>query len=176
MIITSDYTILSNSDFPKTDWTGVAKYVIPDGSFLANKITNSLNSNIVYIEDENGNLIDIQEAKLPLDELKKLKIDELYAACNEKIALGIDFKGKHYSLTSDNQMNLIRNFGLAQIGLDVYFQADGEYFAMLTSNEFIEIYNACFSYIAEQMSKFNSLKIQINAMEDSELVKELLFI
>lgn len=76
MIIFDNLTWQTRSDKPDSDWTnGNAKYVVCDGSELAYKIMNTPAWDAV--EDDEGNLIDITEIELPVEEeLFEPTIDE----------------------------------------------------------------------------------------------------
>ena len=67
MIIFEDKGFQTRSDKPDSDWTGKAKYIVPDGTELANKII-SLYPWYDFIIDENGDLTDVVEVEHEVDE------------------------------------------------------------------------------------------------------------
>ena len=81
MIIFENKGFQTRSDKPDSDWTGKAKYIVPDGTELANKII-SLYPWYDFIIDENGDLIDVVEVEhevvepeIPVMETEKLRAD-----------------------------------------------------------------------------------------------------
>lgn len=93
MIIYENKGYETRLDLPDSDWTGEAKFVVPDGSELANKII----ANYPYYEfvtNENGELIDIEPTERPEPvivepeptEIEKLRADVDYIS----IMTGID--------------------------------------------------------------------------------------
>ena len=62
MIIYENKGFETNSNFPNTDWTGEALYVVEDGSNIANKI-KVLYPYYDFVTDENGRLIDVVEVE-----------------------------------------------------------------------------------------------------------------
>ena len=77
MIVFKDLHYQTRSDLPDSDWTGEAKYIVPDGSELANKILSCANG-FTVIEDNKGNLIDVTPNVVippepPLSELDLVK-------------------------------------------------------------------------------------------------------
>lgn len=64
MIIYENKGFMTNSLFPDTDWTGEAKYVVPDGSELAEKIKAAY-PYYDFVLDDGGNLVDIVETERP---------------------------------------------------------------------------------------------------------------
>lgn len=77
MIIFKNLSYMTRSDMPDSDWTGEAKYIVPDGSELANKILSCV-SGFTAIEDERENLIDVTPNEVtppepPLSEVELLK-------------------------------------------------------------------------------------------------------
>ena len=62
MIIYENKGFETNSNFPNTDWTGEALYVVEDGANIANKI-KVLYPYYDFVTDENGRLIDVIEVE-----------------------------------------------------------------------------------------------------------------
>ena len=77
MIVFYNLSIMTRSDLPDSDWTGEAKYIVTDGSELANKILSCPNG-FTAVEDSEGNLIDVIPNEVippepPLSEVELLK-------------------------------------------------------------------------------------------------------
>ena len=89
MIIFKDLHYQTRSDMPDTDWTGEAKYIVPDGSELANKILSCPNG-FTVVEDSTGNLIDVvpNEVTPPAPPLSE---NDLLKAQNKALSDRLEF-------------------------------------------------------------------------------------
>lgn len=89
MIISKNLSYMTRSDMPDSDWTGEAKYIIPDGSELANKILSCPNG-FTAIEDSEGNLIDITPNEITPSETQ-ISENDLLKAQNKALSDRLDF-------------------------------------------------------------------------------------
>lgn len=62
MIVFKDKHFLQCENFPDTDWSGNADWVIPDNSELAQKI-KELFPNFDFVFDDEGNISDVVETE-----------------------------------------------------------------------------------------------------------------
>lgn len=91
MIIYENKGFETNSNFPNTDWTGEALYVVEDGSNIANKI-KVLYPYYDFVTDENGRLIDVvevehEEPTQTPSEVEQLRADIDYIAIMTGVTL-----------------------------------------------------------------------------------------
>lgn len=90
MVIFNDLSYMTRSDMPDSDWTGEAKYVVEDGSNLANKILSCING-FTAVEDESGNLIDVIPNEVPEPEQPPLSETDLLRAQNKALSDRLEF-------------------------------------------------------------------------------------
>ena len=172
MIIFEDKNMHQNSLYPDSDWTGKAKWVIPDeNTELCAKVFEYC-PYFEVIEDEEGNITDIIKASEPIEVLKSNKITEMSAVCQSAITDGFDYEGKHYSLSLYDQINLerIKN-SITEATTSVKYHADGECEEEISVETFNGIYNAATNHIESNTARFNNLKGMIKNLSKEEEVK-----
>ena len=170
MILYSDKRFITNSEYPDTDWVGDADYVIPDESELAEKIKGAY----PYFElvfDDDGNLIDVTEISEPIENIISQKKAELSAECEKAIIAGVDVGDVHYSLTIEDQANILAWMAVAQTGKAVPYHCDGQPCRVYTADEFMEVANAAVAYKTHHTTYCNLLMRQVEAMTDADEVK-----
>ena len=170
MIVYSDKRFLANSDHPNDDWIGNADWVIPDGSELAQKIIG-LYPNFDFVFDGDGNISDVVETSEPIDKVISQKKSELSAECEKVIVAGVDVNDAHYSLTIEDQANILALTPLAQAGNSVFYHQDGEMCREYSSDEFLAVVNAATVFKTLQTTYCNLLMRQVEAMTDAEEVR-----
>lgn len=114
-----------------------------------------------------------------LDEIKTLKIKELSTECNKTIIDGFDIvlsdnNKYHFSLTYEDQINLITLSGMVQAGEEYipYHADDGEckYYSTEDMNRIITVGTTFKTY---HTTYFNSLKTFVNSLTDNEIVRSI---
>ena len=170
MILYNDKRFISNSECPDTDWVGDADYVIPDGSELAEKIKRTY-PNFDFVFDDDGNLIDVTEIGEPIENIISQKKTELSAECEKAIVAGVDVGDAHYSLTIEDQANILALTPLAQAGNSVFYHQDGEMCREYSSDEFLAVVNAATVFKTLQTTYCNLLMRQVEAMTNAEEVR-----
>ena len=170
MILYKDKRFITNSEYPDTDWIGDADYVIPDGSELAEKIKAAY-PYFEFVFDDDGELIDVTEISEPIENIISQKKAELSAECEKFIVTGVDVGDAHYSLTIEDQANILALTPLAQAGNSVFYHQDGEMCREYSSDEFLAVVNAATVFKTLQTTYCNLLMRQVEAMTDAEEVK-----
>ena len=170
MVLYSDKRFITNSEHPNDDWVGNADWVIPDGSELAKKIIR-LYPNFEFVFDDNGNISDVIETSEPIDKVISQKKAELSAECEKAIIAGVDVGDAHYSLTIEDQANILALTPLAQAGNSVFYHQDGEMCREYSSDEFLAVVNAATVFKTLQTTYCNLLMRQVEAMTDAEEVR-----
>ena len=170
MIVYSDKRFSANSDHPNDDWIGNADWIIPDDSELAEKI-KQLYPNFEFVFDDDGNISDVIETKEPVERIISQKKAELSAECEKVIVAGIDVGDAHYSLTIEDQANILALTPLAQAGNSVFYHQDGEMCREYSSDEFLAVVNAATVFKTLQTTYCNLLMRQVEAMTDAEEVR-----
>lgn len=112
----------------------------------------------------------------PLEMAIAKKIDNLSEECNNIIETGVDYNGKHFSMTIPDQLNLESLKTTIMGGAEgVPYHADGESCMIYTSAEFLEIYNACATHKILQTTYFNQLKQYVLSLESVEEVNAVTY-
>ena len=108
-----------------------------------------------------------------IDFIRISKINEMSYACNQAIENGFDLEiaGEtcHFSLTIQDQLNLITLSSMAAQGLDqIPYHADGELCKFYTAAEINAIVNQATIFKTYHTTYFNALKAYINSLETIE--------
>lgn len=153
MIIFKDLTIQTRSDKPNSDWTNLAKYVVDDNSYLANKIINECPYGFTPVEDGEGNLIDVTPNEQPIEQLKQAKILQTKSLEKDFLA-SVKLPSKahnntlgYYSVTSEKQSLLMGNFFAYQLEKTLNPEAK------LTWNESGKSCETCGEWTEEEVTK-----------------------
>ena len=170
MVIFKDRRFITNSEHPDDDFVGNADFVIPDGSDLAEKIKRTY-PNFDFVFDADGNLIDVTEISEPIENIISQKKAELSAECERVIVAGVDVGDAHYSLTIEDQANILAWMAVAQTGKAVPYHCDGQPCRVYTADEFMEVANAAVAYKTHHTTYCNLLMRQVEAMTDADEVK-----
>lgn len=170
MVIFKDKHFKTRSDRPDDDFVGNADYVIPDGSELAQKIMEFY-PYFEFVFDDDGNLIDVTEISEPIENIISQKKAELSAECEKFIVAGVDVGDAHYSLTLEDQANILAWMAVAQTGKAVPYHCDGQPCRVYTADEFMEVANAAVAYKTHHTTYCNLLMRQVEAMTDADEVK-----
>lgn len=170
MILYNDKRFITNSEHPNDDWFGDADYVIPDDSELAQKIIR-LYPNFEFVFDDDGNIADVIETSKPIDKVISQKKVELSAECEKTIVAGVDVGDAHYSLTIEDQANILAWMAVAQTGKAVPYHSDGQPCRIYTAEEFMKVANAAVAFKTAQTTYCNLLMRQVEAMTDVNEVK-----
>lgn len=170
MIVYKDKHFITNSDHPEDDWIGNADWVIPDDSELAEKIIR-LYPNFEFVFGDNGNISDVIETSEPIDKVISQKKAELSEECEKAIIAGVDVGDAHYSLTIEDQANILALTPLAQAGNSVFYHSDSNMCCEYSSDEFLAVVNAATVFKTLQTTYCNLLMRQVEAMTDAEEVR-----
>lgn len=170
MILYKDKQFITNSEHPNEDWIGNADWVIPDGSELAEKIIR-LYPNFEFVLDDDGEISDVIETSEPIDKVISQKKVELSAECEKTIVAGVDVGDAHYSLTIEDQANILAWMAVAQTGKAVPYHQDGQPCRIYTAEEFMKVANAAVAFKTAQTTYCNLLMRQVEAMTDVDEVK-----
>lgn len=107
-----------------------------------------------------------------LEFIRSSKIKEMSAACRHTIEKGFSLElrsgAHHFSLTTQDQLNLMNLNMLAQTQDLIPYHADGEECIFYTSDEINLIIETATNLKIYQTTYYNSLKTYINALETIE--------
>lgn len=167
MIIFEDKNIHQNSLYPDTDWTGEAKWIIPDSNTeLCTKVMEYC-PHFDVITDDDGNVIDVIKLETPLSETISNRLYMLSMQCEQVITNGIEYQGKRYSLKINDQLNMeaLKN-SITESTMFIPYHADGELCQRYSVQTFIEIYNLSSYHKLYHTTYYNQLKDMVNRMTD----------
>ena len=170
MVLYNDGNFVTNSAYPDTDFMGDADFVIPDDTEIAEKIKR-LYPNFEFVLDDDGNISDVIETSEPIDKVISQKKAELSAECEKTIVAGVDVGDAHYSLTIEDQANILAWMAVAQTGKAVPYHQDGQPCRIYSAEEFMEVANAAVAFKTSQTTYCNLLMRQVEAMTDVDEVK-----
>lgn len=99
------------------------------------------------------------------------KKTELSTECEKAIISGVDVGEVHYSLTIEDQANILAWMAVAQTGKSVPYHCDGQPCRIYSSEEFMEVANAAVVHKTHHTTYCNLLMRQVEAMTDVDDVK-----
>ena len=111
------------------------------------------------------------EISEPIENIISQKKAELSAECEKFIVAGVDVGDAHYSLTLEDQANILAWMAVAQTGKAVPYHSDGHPCRVYTADEFMEVANAAVAYKTHHTTYCNLLMRQVEAMTDADEVK-----
>ena len=170
MIIYKNKFFVKSEKYPDTDFVGNADWVISDDSELADKIIR-LYPNFEFVFDDDGNISDVVETSEPVENVIPIKKKELSEACEKAIIAGVDVGDAHYSLTIEDQANILALTPLAQAGSSVFYHSDSNMCCEYSPDEFNKIVNAVTAHKTLQTTYCNLLMRQVEEMSDVEEIK-----
>ena len=170
MVLYKNKNYITRSDAPDTDFMGDADYIVPDDSELAQKIIR-LYPNFEFVIGDDGNISDVVETSEPINEVISQKKSELSAECEKTIVAGVDVGDAHYSLTIEDQANILAWMAVAQTGKAVPYHQDGQPCRIYSSEEFMEVANTAVAFKTAQTTYCNLRMRQVEAMTDVDEVK-----
>ncbi|MCD7820866.1 MAG: hypothetical protein LUG64_01460 [Clostridiales bacterium] len=121
------------------------------------------------------------EAPTTLEGIRADKIAEMSADCEAQITDGVDVtlsdgESHHYSLTVEDQLNLVSLSALLTAGQEaVPYHADGEECRYYTAEDFAAIVTVATAWKMYHEAYFNSLKAYISALEDTAEIRAIAY-
>ena len=143
------------------------------------EISNVTNDEDTYYQ-EDDNVVD-SDSIITLDYLKTQKIKEMSYYCNQAIVNGFDVelsdgRTHHFSLTVQDQLNLITLSSLAASGVDnIPYHADGELCEFFSVNDIQTIVKAATELKTYHTTYYNSLKLFIQSLGDRDDVANVIY-
>ena len=175
MIVNKDKSYNKNSLYPNTDWIGNADFILDDNdendSKIEAKIIEFYPNFELVLNDDGSKIVDVVATSEPIDKVISQKKAELSEKCEKFIVAGVDVGDAHYSLTIEDQANILALTPLAQAGNSVFYHQDGEMCREYSSDEFNEIVNVVTAHKTLQTTYCNLLMRQVEEMSDVEEVK-----
>lgn len=111
--------------------------------------------------------------------IKEAKINEMNLACRHTIEAGFDLEirgaTRHFSLTTQDQLNLMSLGAIAQTQQLIPYHADGEECEFYTADEINEIIARATEFKNYNTVYYNALKSYINALETIEEISAIVY-
>lgn len=124
-----------------------------------------------YIEMTDEEIQQLEEyAYVPIEKLKSDKISEMSRICNQTIENGFDLQmtdgtTEHFSLTTQDQLNLTTLSAMIQNGLQLIpYHADGNLCKFYSAEDMNNLIDQGTKFITYQTTYFNSLRNYINCL------------
>ena len=175
MIVFKNKQFVKCEEFPDTDWLGDADWVLDDNdkkdAELESKIIEFYPNFEIVLNDDGSKIVDVVATSEPIDKVISQKKAELSEECEKVIVAGVDIGNAHYSLTIEDQANILALTPLAQAGNSVFYHQDGEMCREYSSDEFLAVVNAATVFKTLQTTYCNLLMRQVEAMTDAEEVR-----
>ena len=103
-----------------------------------------------------------------IEYVRKSKLNEISNACHSTIINGFDLNGHHYSLDTQDQLNLMNLSIMAQTEDELPYHADGEEVTFYTADEILDIIDAANQFKIYHTTYHNALKAYVNSLETLE--------
>lgn len=114
-----------------------------------------------------------------MEYIKVAKINEMSLACRRTIEEGFDLELRgethHFSLTIQDQLNLMSLGATMQADSLIPYHADGEETAFYSANEINQIIAAAQAHKDYQTTYYNSLKAYINSLDTIEAIAAITY-
>jgi hypothetical protein len=111
----------------------------------------------------------------PSRSVRERKLAELSAASGADIVAGFDADGKRYSMTIEDQKNILALSLAAAQGQSVPYHADGEPCRLYSAEEFTALAEAATAFTVGKTTYFNALKQWVTRTEDGEAVNAIYY-
>lgn len=119
--------------------------------------------------------------EVTVEYVKKAKISEMNNTCNKVITKGFDTplsdgEVHHFSLTTQDQLNLITLSALVESGeTEIPYHADGELCKFYSAKDIETIIAAATSFKTYHVSYFNTLRAYIESLDTIDSIKNITY-
>ena len=117
--------------------------------------------------------------EVTIDFIRQSKIAEMSYQCRKTIESGIDLElrgeTQHFSLDTQDQLNLMSLSAMAQTQQMIPYHADGEVCIFYTADEINQIVSAATAHKVYHTTYYNALKTYINALETIEEISAITY-
>ena len=126
-------------------------------------------------EDEPVIIPNLEEQDITVEFARESKIKEMSATCRHTIEAGFDFGEEHFSLDTQDQLNLITLSALAETQDQIPYHADGQLCRFYTALEMKQIVAAATQFKMYHTTYYNALKAYINSLETIEEIATITY-
>lgn len=119
-----------------------------------------------YINSEFIKRETIDKYQENIETIRAIKIEQMNLICHSLIEQGVDIGESHYSLTNNDQIELIKieSFIRNSPNEAIFYHADGEKYRQYSTEEFLKLFTVASEWITYNRTYFNLLKSEINEM------------
>ena len=170
--INSSAFITDHSEWIEIDKGEGDRYHHAQGNYFPKPLTTP--EGYYRYKYDNGNVIERSEEEINSDAFPDIisqKKTELSEECEKTIVTGIDIGDAHYSLTIEDQANILAWMAVAQTGKAVPYHSDGNPCVIYSAEDFLEVANTAVAFKTAQTTYCNLLMRQVEAMTDVDEVK-----
>ena len=170
--INSSAFISDNSEWIEIDKGDGDRYHHAQGNYLPLSLITP--EGYYQYKYDNGKVMERSDDEINSDaflDIIRQKKSELSAECEKTIIAGVDVGDAHYSLTIEDQANILALTPLAQAGNSVFYHQDGEMCREYSSDEFLAVVNAATVFKTLQTTYCNLLMRQVETMTNAEEVR-----
>ena len=170
--INSSAFIIDNSGWTEIDRGEGDRYHHAQGNYLPLSLITP--EGYYQYKHDNGQVMERSDDEINSDaflDIIRQKKSELSAECEKTIIAGVDVGDAHYSLTIEDQANILAWMAVAQTGKSVPYHSDGKPCVIYTAEEFLEVANAAVAFKTAQTTYCNLLMRQVEAMTNIDEVK-----
>ena len=158
-------------------------YSTTPAGFVNITVKEENGAKVVDTIEVNQEALDAFKATLPdpTDSIKAEKIDEIKKACEDYIYAGTDVTyadgvKEHFTYSLVDQSNISEMFTAIMAGATEYpYHADGEICKIYSKEQIVTIYGTLSLFKTEATTYHNSLKAQVNAMTDADVIAAVKF-
>lgn len=158
-------------------------YSTTPAGFVNITVKEENGAKVVDTIEVNQEALDAFKATLPdpIDSIKAEKITEIKKDCEEYIYAGTDVTyadgvKEHFTYSLVDQSNISEMFTAIMAGATEYpYHADGEICKIYSKEQIVTIYGTLSLFKTEATTYYNSLKAQVNAMTDADVIADVKF-
>ena len=111
-----------------------------------------------------------------LQEIRQEKIQQMSEECSKTIQKGVQYNGKVYSLTPNDQINIDSMFNAVLAGAEEYpYHADGESCCNMKAEDILNLYVLYKKTVTYYTTYYNQLKMYIDTLTDKKDVEKVFF-
>ena len=130
------------------------------------------NNETIVIDGDNDEPVEEEDISIEFEFVRSSKIQEMSYECRKTIEAGFDLELQgaihHFSLTTQDQLNLMSLSTFAQTQTLIPYHADGEECVFYSAEDINKIIETATNLKIYQTTYYNSLKTYINALETIE--------
>ena len=111
-----------------------------------------------------------------LQGIRQEKIQQMSEECSKTIQKGVQYNGKVYSLTPNDQINIDSMFNAVLAGAEEYpYHADGESCCNMKAEDILNLYVLYKKTVTYYTTYYNQLKMYIDTLTDKKDVEKVFF-